>query len=73
MQIRNGITLTYRNECKSNYRNLNELVNDLNTDTLVKIAPKERHAKYQDIIINEITKRHDLTMFGLKRLLNQCK
>ena len=73
MEIRNGITLNYRNEMKQNYRDLAELVNDLDTDTLFKIAKKERHAKYQDIIINEIAKREPLSMFGLKRILNQCK
>jgi len=73
MEVRHEIKLNYRNVRKQNYRDFTELVNDLDTDTLFKIAKKERHGKYQDIVVNEIHKREPLSMFGLKRLLNKCK
>lgn len=73
MEVRHEITLNYRNGRKQNYRDFTELVNDLDTDTLFKIAKKERHGKYQDIIITEIAKREPLSVFGLKRILKQCK
>ena len=73
MEVRHEIKLNYRHKRKERYRDLADLVNDLDTDTLFKLTKKERLVEHRNIVINEIHKRVPLSTFGLKRILNQCK
>lgn len=72
MYYYNGIKLEYKNVKRNNYMSLTDLVQDLNTDNLIKILPTIKELNNQMVIMKEIEKRNELDENYLCELLESC-
>jgi len=72
MENLNGTQLEYRNSKRDNYMSLTDLVQDLTTDSLIKILPTIEKLKKQLIVMSEIEKRNELSDEDYFELLETC-
>ena len=72
MKTYNGITLEYRNSKRNNYMSLSDLVQDLTTETLIKVLPTLKKLKNQMVIMKEVEKRNELNEDYFFELLETC-
>ncbi len=72
MKTHNGITLEYINSKRNNYMSLSDLVQDLTTETLIKVLPTLKKLKNQMVIMKEVEKRNELNEDYFFELLETC-
>ncbi len=72
MNIYNGITLEYKDSKRNNYMSLTDLVQDLTTETLIKVLPTIKKLNNQLVIMKEVEKRNELNEDYFFELLETC-
>ena len=72
MKNLNGTQLEYKNSKRDNYMSLTDLVQDLTTNSLIKILPTIEKLKKQLIVMSEIEKRNELSDEDYFELLETC-
>lgn len=65
-------TLEYRNSKRNNYMSLFDLVQDLTTESLIKILPTLKKLNKQMVIMKEIEKRNEVDQDYFFELLETC-
>ena len=72
MKTYNGITLEYRYSKRNNYMSLSDLVQDITTETLIKVLFTLKKLKNQMVIMKEVEKRNELNQDYFYELLETC-
>lgn len=72
MKTYNGIILQYRNAKRDKYMSLSDLVQDLTTETLIKILSTLEQFKKQMVIMHELEERNELNDDYYFELLESC-
>ncbi len=72
MKTYNGIILQYRNAKRDKYMSLSDLVQDLTTETLIKILSTLEQFKKQMVIMYELEERNELNDDYYFELLESC-
>lgn len=72
MKTYNGITLEYTNSKRNNYMSLTDLVQDLATESLIKVLSTLKEFKNQMVIMKEIELRNELDEDYFFELMETC-
>ena len=68
----NNIKLEYKNEARKNYMSLSDLLQDLTTDSIIKILPTLNSLKCQMSVMKELDNRNDIKEDYYFELLETC-
>jgi len=72
MKAYNGITLKYKGTKRNNYMSLNDMAQDLTTESLLEVLPTLNYFRNQMIIMGEVEKRNELGEEEYFTLLQDC-